>query len=58
MAARELGRVSLTNLVATIEAFAPPPTVGLPVARRGGQSIAQAPVHALFVTRATGLGSG
>jgi len=36
-------------LVATIEAVAPPPTVGLPVARSGGQSIAQAPVHALFV---------
>ena len=36
-------------LVATIEAFAPLPTVGLPVARSGGQSMAQAPVHALFV---------
>jgi hypothetical protein len=36
-------------LVATIEAVAPPPTVGLPVARSGGQLIAQAPVYALFV---------
>jgi hypothetical protein len=36
-------------LVATIEAFAPSPTVGLPLARRGGHSTAQAPVHVLFV---------
>jgi hypothetical protein len=43
------GLPSERALVATIEAFAPPPTVGLPVARRGGHSMAQAPVHALFV---------
>ena len=33
---------------ATIEVFAPVPTVGLPVARSGGQLMAQAPVQALI----------
>ena len=36
-------------MVPTSEAFAPPPTVGLPLARTGGQARAQAPLHALFV---------
>ena len=36
-------------LVATLEALAPLPTVGLRVARSGGHSMAQAPVHVLFV---------
>src|SRR4051812_43729561 len=32
-----------------MEAFAPPPTVGLPVARSGGQSTAHPPVQVLFM---------
>jgi hypothetical protein len=36
-------------LVATAEAFAPPPTVGLRVARSGGHSTAHPPVHVLFM---------
>jgi hypothetical protein len=36
-------------VVDTIEACAPLSTVGLPLARRGGQSVAHSPKHALFV---------
>ena len=36
-------------MVATNEASAPSPTVGWPLARTGGQSVAHSPVHALFV---------
>src|SRR4051794_20609997 len=44
-----LGLPSERGLVLTSEALAPLPTVGLPLARRGGQALAQAPVHALLV---------
>ena len=36
-------------VVPTSEAFAPPLTVGLPLARSGGQAMAHAPEHALFI---------
>ena len=36
-------------VVPTSEAFAPPLTVGLPVASTGGQAVAHAPEHVLFV---------
>jgi hypothetical protein len=38
-------------LVATIAAFTPLPTVGFRVARRGGHSTAQAPLHVLFASK-------
>jgi hypothetical protein len=36
-------------VLATSEASAPSPTVGVPVAWSGGQELAQAPVHSLWV---------
>ena len=36
-------------VVPTLEARAPLPTVGLPFARSGGQAVAQAPKHLLFL---------
>jgi hypothetical protein len=36
-------------VVPTCDAFAPPLTVGVPVARSGGQAVAHAPEHVLFV---------
>ena len=43
------GLPSERGAVPTNEARAPPPTVGLPLARNGGHAAAQAPVHALCV---------
>jgi len=45
------GFPSERGAVATSEAFAPLPTVGLPLARSGGQALAHAPKQALFGTR-------
>src|SRR3954453_7750167 len=43
------GLPSDRGVVPSIEAFAPLPAVGLPLARSGGRALAQAPEHMLFV---------